>query len=119
MNSRIHGRKPPGNVLFVEIESPSSKPDDWVKEGSPSDLISTNPIVEMTCTNRVLSQEQRTVVAVPNRNRPVTDKLSQAVVATSLIRCCDQCYVGVVARQGVAPLDDELLPMIQAPAPSH
>ena len=58
---QMHGRKhrePAGDVLFVECEGFASKPDEWIEDCAPGDLIFVERIVEMARTDGIFDQEQ-------------------------------------------------------------
>ena len=58
--------QPPGDELFVEGESLSGKPDQWIKDGAPGHLMGVIEVIKVPRANGILSQDERAVMRVPN-----------------------------------------------------
>ncbi len=79
---QMHGRKhrePASDILFVESEGLARKPDEWVEDGAPSDLVFVDGVVEMACADGVFGQDQRAVVRVPDGESPVADEFGKTI----------------------------------------
>src|SRR2546430_285645 len=93
MQGRKHG-EPASNVLFADRESFSGKPDEWIEDGAPRDLVVVERVVEMMRADWVLGQEQRAVDRIPNGKCPIADEFGKAVGAPLFVGRCDDGNVG-------------------------
>ena len=57
MYRRKHG-KPTGDVFFVEGEGLARKPDEWIENRAPANLIAVERVVKMASTDRVFRPDQ-------------------------------------------------------------
>ncbi len=58
--------EPAGDVLGTDHKGFSRKPDEWVEDGAPGDLVVVERVVEMARADGVFREDERAVVRVPD-----------------------------------------------------
>jgi hypothetical protein len=117
---KVHGRKhrePTGDVFFVESEGFTRKPDEWIENRAPSNLLVVEKVVKMARANGVFGEQHRALARIPDGQCPIPDQFSQAVRAPLFIRRGDNGNVRGIDGQGVAQLPDEVSAIVQAAVP--
>src|SRR6267378_8048140 len=91
--TRGEERKPAGNVLFAERECLSCEQNEWIKDGAPGDLILIERIVQMAHADRVLGQDDRARIFIPDGKSPITNELAKTICAPFFVGGRDDGYV--------------------------
>ncbi len=111
--------EPARDVLFAERESLSGKQDEWIENGAPGDLVFVERVVKMAGADRVLSQDQRAVSWIPDRESPVAYEHGKAIRPPLLVSRCDDRHVRGVNGQDIRQPADKFRAVVQAAVPGN
>jgi hypothetical protein len=100
------------------LSSASTGLSDRSLRWTPCDLVSVERIVEMTRTDSVFGQEQRTIARVPDRERPIPDHFGEAVSTPFFVSGCDDDGVCGTGGQRTTQFSDQLRAVVQTAVPS-
>lgn len=117
MRGRKH-REPTGDVFFVKFEGFARKPYQRINDSAPRDLISIECVVKMTDTDRIFREEQRVIVRIPDRERPISDELGKTGSPPLFVDCRDDGNIRGLDGQGVTQFGDQFGAIVQAAVPS-